>query len=71
MTISTHGSPPLLLVKIPINAEAGEWPIQMKLSLAVDLTSYIWLLYCRKLVFTLGFVTLQEQACHKGHLCLL
>lgn len=44
MTILTHGSPHLLLVKITINAEAREWPIQMKSSLAVDLASYIWLL---------------------------
>lgn len=71
MTISTHGSLPLLLVKIPINAKAGVWPIQMKFSLAVDLTNYIWLPYLRKLVFTWGFMTLQKQVSPEGHLCLL
>lgn len=71
MTIATHGSLPLLLLKIPVDAKAEVWPIQMKFILAIDLTSYIWLPCCRKLLFALGFMTLQKQVCHEGHLCLL
>lgn len=61
MTISAYVTLPVPLLKIPVNAKTVSGPIQMKFSSGADSTgNYIWLPYCRKLLFTFEFYDITE-----------